>query len=391
MPGKSKIRMLEIMMLAAGLVLGGFQTCPAQDSPLSAYEHGIFSSAKRDCDAENFAGAAATLKNYFDTRQHRHSYGYELYGHVLMQTQQPKEALKILRKGVEEYPDRLNLVQNLAVAYARTDQPVQAGTTFLRAYDLSGEEKSQLAFSAGAYLVRGKRFDQAADIIDKLIRKEGLRPAWALLLAQCHLQRQRENQAIQLLEGAVEAFPNDQRLWRLLAFTYYKSEALKKAAAAYQIAFAIEPPSPGESNQLATLLINLGAANLGATTARETSPTMLDNLAYCLAKSGNLEQALQEALEAQTKAPTDERRFRVAQILFRMNRLEEAASHYQALAHGEGPYQAKAQWALALLAWGAGDWTGAYSHLQKMQKTDPGTSRQVARLLRILENIMVQG
>jgi hypothetical protein len=137
--------------------------------------------------------------------------------------------------------------------------------------------------------------------------------------------------------------------------------------------------------------MNLGAANLGATTAKNSSPAMLDNLAYCLAKSGNLEQALQKALESQQKAPTDERRFRLAQILFRMNRLPEAKTHYAALAQCTGPYRVKAQWSLALLAWHAGDWATAHSQLKNMEQTNPKITPRVARLLQILENIMEQG
>jgi tetratricopeptide (TPR) repeat protein len=388
--GEKRCRFSGVLMIAAGLVLGGFSLSPAQDMPVSNYEYGIFSSAKRDLDARDFAGAAATLGKYFDAHRHRHPYAYELYGHILLHTQQPAKALEVLQSGVEEYPDRLNLVQNLAVAHARMDQPVRAGATFLRAYALSGHQKPQLAFSAGVYLARGEQYDQAADIVGNLIRKEGLRPAWALFLAQCRLHLQQGEQAARLLEEAVELFPDNEELWRMLAFTYYRNETLKKAAAAFEVALTLGPSSTKESVQLATLFMNLGAANLGATTAKEASPAELDNIAYCLAKSGNLEQGLQKALEAWQKAPTDERRFRLAHILFRMNRLEEAASHYQALAHGEGPYQAKAQWALALLAWHAGDWATTHAQLNAMKQTDPQMRRRAARLLQIMENIMQQ-
>ena len=389
--GAKQYQLIKVLIIVTGIMLGGVRLCPAQGLPVSNYEHGIFSSAKQDFDNRDFARAAATLRKYFDTHPHRHPYAYELYGHILLRTQQASKALDILQEGVEEYPEQMNLVQNLAVAYARTNRPAKAGEAFLQAYALSGYKMPQLAFSAGVYLAKGERYEEATNVISNLISKEGLRPTWALSLAQCHLHRHQEKQAARILEEAVEQFPDNTKLWRMLAYAYLKSDALKKAAAAYEVAFTLEPSSIQESVQLATLFMNLGAANLGATVAKDSSPSMLDNLAYCLAKSGNLEQALQKALEAQQKQPTDERRFRLAQILFRMNRLREAKTHYSALAQSAGPYRNKAQWSLALLAWHAGDWAAASAQLKNIKQTDPKMTRRVAKLLQILENIMAQG
>lgn len=387
---KKRYGMLTVLMLCAGLVLCEGAPLRAGGRPVSAEEHRIFSNARQAFDSRDLDGAATVLDRYFNSHSHRHPYAYELYGHLLLQTRQAEKALTILKKGTEEYPDNRNLTQNLAVAYARTGDAGHAGEAFLKAYALGEFKTPRLAFSAAVFFVRDQQHPKAANVVRELIAKEGLRPAWGLFLAQCYLRQQQPKQAVRLLERAVGRFPDHEKLWRMLAVAYYRADTLKKAVAACEIAHTMKPDTAdaGESSRLATLYMNLGAAHMAAAAAKDASPVMLDNMAWCLAKTGDLEQARQKALEAMRKAPTGERRFRLAQILFRMNRRQQAKKHYAILSEADGDYQAKAQWALAVLSWQEGNWEQTHARIQTIKTTNPQKKQQLARLLQILETIM---
>ena len=359
-------------------------------APLTPEAYRFLSGVKALIDHGQTSEAARRLASHFKKRQKRHSYAYELYGHLLLGLHRNPLAVAVLEQGTAQYPNCPALWQNLAVGYARTNQPARAGQTFWQAYLTGDSRKAPLAFSSAYYFNQAQKTARACGILSDLIAQKGMVPQWVLLLARCRTDSGDLGKAASLLEAAVRIHPQNLGLWKMLGWVYFKDQKLEKAAAAYRIADSLEPG--GKDSQLARLFLNLGAVRSGDRLIRAASPEIMDYMASAYARSGDLEKALERAKAALEKAPSDERRFRLARILFRMNRVKKAAEMYEELARPRGKFREPAQWALVVIAWRSGDWAAALDRLRAIKKNtgkqDSPFQRRAARLIPVLETLL---
>ncbi|PIE62729.1 MAG: hypothetical protein CSA26_13090, partial [Desulfobacterales bacterium] len=325
------------------------------------------------------------MARYFERNSRRHSYAYELYGHLLLKNERYFLAVKILEQGQKEYPDSANIAQNSAVAYSRTKQPAKAGHAFWRAYQLGEAENDNLAFSAAYFFSRAGKYNRAGKIVKNLISQKGYYPQWVQLYAQCLIKSGKGKKAIPLLESAVKVNRENSKLWRILGWLYSKHKGLEKAAAAYRIAAKLDPENT--RIELGKLFLNLGAINQGDHLLRKESPKIMDYMAFFYARYGDLEAALAKAKRVYNKAPTDKRLFRIAHILYRMNRFQEAEKYYRKLVKKKGRLSTKAKWAMAVMSWQQGDWNKACHRFRAIAHSDSKLNKQAGRLLPILERI----
>jgi tetratricopeptide (TPR) repeat protein len=356
---------------------------------VTAMEYEIFTEAKRLVDKGRHDMAAEKMAVYFRRYSDRHQYAYELYGAVLLEMKREDLAVSVLREGAGEYADSGSLAQMLGTALYRAGKPLEAADAFLKAYALSGEAKTYLAYSAAVFLARGEQYGRAAAVLRPLTGRAEAKADWHILLAQCLMRQDKLQEAAQGLRAAVRVYPEDAKVWRMLGLVYYRQGLRDKAAATYEIAHKLAPPSSRESAQLASLYCSLGAPSLGARAVGEAPPTpeMLDNLAHSLARGGDLPAALEHAQKALEQAPTDDRRFRKGQILLRMEKKAEAAVVFGDLAAGGGRLARKARWMLAVMAWNDGNWQQARVELEKLASGGDRMDKRARRLLGILDQV----
>ena len=384
-----KTQFSVILTIILLVVLGSSFQAVAGTNGVSAADYKIFSQAKQALDNQQFEIAKTLMQQYFQEHQNRHPYAYELYGHVLLLTDATSLALEVYKNSVAEYPEHLNLIQNLAVAYSRCNYPLDAAKTYLQVYELGGRTKPQIAFAAAVWYGRASEYGQAITVLQGLLNKgEVIRPDWILLLGQCHLQQQDSQLAINVLLPAAGQFPNNEKIWRMLAFSYYHADEKENAAAAYQIANAISAESAPELAQLGALLLNLGATYSGATIVTADALELQDRIVYQLIKSGDLEVALNRALALQRQQPSAAREFRIGRILGRMGRLPEAEKVYLKLAGRPGEFQVKAQWALVLLSWDAANWHKVYQRLLQLERLNLQMKFHITQLIEIVKRIL---
>jgi len=367
--------------------------CPAPAraaaKPVSQEEYRIFSEVQRVLQQDNTQRAGRLLEQYFNRPGVKHPMGYELFGYVLLHQDQAARAVQILEEGRAAYPDSEVLARNLAAAYARTGQSRRAGEMFLTAYELGRRSKPMLAFSGAIFLHRAQAWDEAWQVLAPLLARPDSKTQWFLLAGHCLLQMKRFDKAAAVLQAGLDKSPEDGRLWRILGFAQYKRGAMERAAAAYEIAHRLNPPSPREAASLAALYCSLGAPLLGdrATASGGANAELLDNLAYGLAQSGDLKGALAKARQALADAPSDERRFRVGGVLVRLGRQDEAREIYEDLGAKPGPYQGRALWTLAMMAWSAGDWPKTLAALDQASRADAKLKKRAERLLSVMETV----
>lgn len=381
--------------LFMGVLLGAlacaFFVGPAEAAKrqVTKAEYDLFTKAKKQLKQGKFAKAEAALEKYFRQTKRPNEFGYELYGFILLRQDKGAKAVPIMEKGAREYPKNLSIVQNYGAALARQKRYGKAAAAYLKAYELSGRKRNGLAFSAALFLFRDKQYAQSEAVMLRLMGKGKVRPPWFVLLAQAQIYQEKMGKAEAVLDQAVAAFPNRGRLWRLMAFVYFKQGKKEEAAAAYEVAYRLKPPTSREAEQLATLYASLGAPHMSAHKLEEkgTTPRMLDALAFGQARSGNLEAALNKAEQAYKNEPTSERLFRKAIILLRMDRQDQARKCLEEVGNSSGKWKGRAYWALAMMSWSEGDWERTASLLRKVMQVDKKFARKAKHMLRMVEMV----
>ena len=387
--GGRRAAILAALLVATAVVLASGARALAAGAPVTRAEYNLFTTAQEHIEHRRFGKAEDLLKGYLERKRKPHAFGYELYGYALLQRDKPEKAAEAMARGMRDYPGNMNIVQNYAAALSRTERYAEAADAYLKAYGLGGETRHGLAFAAAWLLFRDKQYAGAEHVMLDLVKRADARPPWLLLLAQAQLYQNEFGKARALLEDAVERFAGKARLWRLLGFAYFKNGQRDKAAAAYEIAHRLKPPTQREAQQLAVLYASLGAPHLGEAKLadQEATPQMLDALAYGQARAGDLDAALAKASQALADAPTPERFFRKGAILLRMGRRDEAAACFREAGARKNPLQGSAYWTLAMMAWSDGDWAQTSSYLRKAMRADPKLCDRGERMLQLIDSV----
>ncbi len=385
--GKAHIALPHLLCLVLVLLL--YSNAGAASAPIPAADYSVFSAAKQALDDGRLGVAKDKMAHYFRSHKNRHQFAYELYGHLLLLSNANSEALAVYQTGVSKYPEQINLLQNLAVAYGRNDLPAEAANTYLQAYEVSSNTKPQFAFSAAVLFSQLSEYSRAIELLGKLIdESEEIEANWALLLGQCYLQLEDNGNAIAVLTTASRQFSGNEKIWQLLALSYYRADQSDYAAAAFKIANTIDAGSKQDAEQLGTLFIQLGAAYSGALMVSPGAPELQDGIVYQLIKVGDLVAALKQAETLQQQSPTQARQFLIAQTLVRLDRFAEAEKKYLDIAGKQGKYQIKSQWELVLLGWRNADWSLVYQRLLRLGQLDEKMKAQTAQLTKIVGKIM---
>ncbi len=361
----------------------------AYAAQVSQAEFTTFTEAKKLLDAKKYSAAATVLAKYFQQGGRKHSYGYDLYSAVLLATKQYSTAIKILEAGTKTYPNNASLLQKLGMAYYHSGQKTQAAQIFQRAYGAADKNKPELAYMAAHFFVDAKQYKLAIGLLKPIIALKSAKPVWYQVLAQAYVGAGDAHNAAITIEQGLARFGNSAQMWRLLAYMYYKQRKLDKAAAAYEVAYALKPASANELQQLAFLYYSIYAPYSGKRLQKTDalSPQVLDAMSFSFAQIGDLNTAAEAAQKAVQKAPSAERQFRLASIL-RRKKDTSAPQMFRALAKQGGKYGERAQWALIEIAWEQGQWKSLHQKLQSLLASNGEFAGRAEQLLPIIEQII---
>lgn len=381
--------MLLLFLALLVSVLSGISH--AGSRPVTRHEYETFTKVRKLLAEDRIDDAHELMKRYFRRSGRKHSLGYEIYGYILMTQKHTKTATEILEEGFALYPGSANIAQNLGAAHGRTGNNVRAAEMFYTAYTLFKDKKPRLAFTSAVFYHRAKKYRKCIDVLTPLLALPESKSRWHLLQAMCHLEQKQFSQAALFLEKSLKRFPEEARMWRMLGFAHYRLGNTDRAAATYEIAYRLKPPSQAEVKQMITLYSAIGAPHLGEQYVEEGTSVdaqVLDRLAYGLACSGNLESALQKTEDALKKEPTATRRFRQGILLMRMDRKTEARNVFSPLTKTKGKIGGKANWALAMMAWAEEEWVDVLTYLERAGRADPGLVKRSKRLTKVVRSVL---
>lgn len=334
-------------------------------------------------------GLAVPISGGPDPKGYHHPEIYFTLGtcHLLKNDYQP--AIQAFEQALKQAPVHISAWLNLAKAAYELNDYTKAGHAFAQAYENAPEKNPEhLYYSALAYLM-AQRNEPSIAAFEKLFQNHADRiaPAWRenfvhalltadlahralphirLLTEQCTGEKQvrwqeillhqymqldmREQARIYALFLTRQA-PTRAKWWKALAHVHLQDGKYKPALTALTICRYLEPLSDQETKLLADLHLQLGipvkAAPLyEAVLQQKTDTRLLHNLMLALQQLGRPAEALKalHRLAPATKAP--ELLILKADLLYNLERYEEAARTYRQTAQTDTRNKGRA-WLMA--------------------------------------------
>ena len=171
----------------------------------------------------------------------------------LLQRQSNQEALSILESLVRRHPRSEQALSWLALVYQSTDRSVEAVRTYQRLIRLAPQQAAGYLKLAAIYSRQGKDTD-ALHWLQRGLDRAGSKPELCQALADLHVRRalaarqsdeaqHSRRRALELMEQACRAAPDDAALRSGLGELYITDGQFEKAYDVYQV---IEDRSPGQ-------------------------------------------------------------------------------------------------------------------------------------------------
>ena len=197
------------------------------------------------------------------------------------------------------------------------------------------------------------------------------------------------------LQKLLDKYPQDEKIWRLAAWTAIEQKNYGKASAALEVAFRLDPPKPGDWKRLGNLYRLAGVPRKAAEAyvrAFGEAPNArdLDLLAQTHAEAHQMEDALAAAIRAASLEPTAKRFSRLGQMHMKQQDCAKGMEAFQKAAQLDDPGGMNSL-RVGYAAWKLDQLASAKTAFQSvLQKADSGsqTASKASRALKTIEQLM---
>jgi tetratricopeptide (TPR) repeat protein len=320
-----------------------------------------------------------------DSKGYQHAEIYYALGTCYLMQNDYRQAVETLELAVQQDPQHLSALLNLAKSYYELNDYTKAGKCFARAYDISPEKKPEyLYYSAVAFLL-AKQYEPSITAFERLFSdhpkkiqlswQENLVHAllsaghgrralshikqlakqhrgekkiqWQEILLQQYMQLGMQKEALAYTRALTEQAPTEAKWWKALASIYLQSGKYKPALTAMVLDSYLEPLSEQEAKLVADLYLQLGipgkAAGMYQTLLSEkNSSHVIERLILSLRQLGQTEQALAvlEKFAPASKAP--KLLMQKANLLYELGKYQAAAAVYRQTAEKDSQQKDRA-------------------------------------------------
>ena len=284
------------------------------------------------------------------------------FADCLLQQKQPEAAMRILMKGVQSHPDRVDLTYNLGIAQLRSHQPAAAIQTLSPFEDK--RDSQLLNLLASAYMQAGKP-DDAFRVLESAIELSPSDQTNYLDLAILCLEHNQEERSIKAATAGIGRVKTPASLYLIRGVAYAELAQYDKAEADFVSAAQIEPNQPHSTIAMSMLY---------------SDRNQLDKEKDLLLKQ----------LQTTPKDPVAN--YLLADLLVRSGikagqpAFEEAASHL-AISLETRPDSVEAQVLMGHLLEEKGDVPGALSHYQQALQVEPDNHSALNREFILLRRL----
>ncbi|WP_446742893.1 tetratricopeptide repeat protein [Silvibacterium acidisoli] len=264
----------------------------------------------------------------------------EEYSDCLLQQQQAQNAVDLLRRGSETYPDNRDLKYNLAIAELRNHQPEDA----IRVLEplATTKDADLLNLLAEAY-TQAKRPDDAFRVLEQAIALKPNVPSNYLDLAVLCLEHNQENRSVAAATAGIARIPKATSLYLIRGVAYAQLAQYENAEKDFVFAAQIDPDQPHSTIAMSLLYSDRNQVDKEkALLTQQLKKTPKDAVAnYLLANLLLHEGArpdqpqFQEAeehlrLSLASRPDSAEAQILMGKVMDDQGKLAEAAEHYQA-------------------------------------------------------------
>ncbi len=201
------------------------------------YENSLILKATNIQELDGMEEAAKFLESNIDGFKHKSAYG--ILADKYLGTKHYDKAIKIYSKFIDkDVFDVWKYYYSRGIAYEKKDDWDNAEADLLKALELGGDNAFILNYLAYSWIVRGKEFDRAKEMLVKAVAMRPNSPhildsfGWALY------KTGEFKNAVKYLEEAARIMPYDPTITEHLALAYKEVGRLKEAA--YELEKAIE-------------------------------------------------------------------------------------------------------------------------------------------------------
>lgn len=203
--------------------------------------------------AEDLPKAESTLKKHVD-KDCSAIFDFTLGG-IYFQQDNMADALASYLTAVQKFPGFRRAWRNLGLIYVRDGKYDDAISAFTRMIKLGGSDPYSYGLLGFAYAAKGDY--QAAEAAYRnalLLQPENTE--WRLGITRCVFKQQKYEDAITLLEGLIERYPDKADFWLLQAQSYLGLKQPLKAAANIEAVYHLGKATPDNLYTLGDIYVN---------------------------------------------------------------------------------------------------------------------------------------
>jgi tetratricopeptide (TPR) repeat protein len=166
----------------------------------------------------------------------------------------PQSSLEEMQRAIRLDPNRSSSYINLAMLLVNAQQPLAAEESYKQAIAL-GPKSPAPAMALGAFYAGQRRFQEAEQQFRNAIGLDPKSPAARAALARVYLADEKENDAVEVLKQAKQAFSGNSDGYRMLGEFYAQSGQMDKAIEEYASLYHDHPKDLQVSLNYLQLLI----------------------------------------------------------------------------------------------------------------------------------------
>ncbi|MCJ2163384.1 MULTISPECIES: tetratricopeptide repeat protein [unclassified Pseudodesulfovibrio] len=320
-------------------------------------------------DDAHFADAVSVLREYMEQAEEAiPPQAYLMLGGAQYRKGDREQAFKVFLKGLDAYPDNVELARNSAVACYELGRYADAGRLFEKTYALKSPPESVLLFHAGSAYYSGGEYAAAAKVMARLLAVDkNPKKEWVRLAVHAHLEAKQFKRAESMLHTYLASNPDDAPYWQLLSKLHLDREEYAKAASALEICYRLGSPSSKELERLASLYVYVNAPLMASDALKRAYPGASDEehairIAQLTASSGRTDEAVRQLSRFAPSVSLAEEK---GEILYRARRFKEAEQVFLDILK-KNANALESRYFLAMCAWENRDWKTARVHLDAL-------------------------
>ncbi|EFK12180.1 tetratricopeptide repeat protein [delta proteobacterium NaphS2] len=307
----------------------------------------------------------------------------------------PEKALPLLQELAGNHAPEPQWIAALAITLDTLGKPSKACAVMKKVNIKSPALSPKVQLQIAVFWLHHDQPNRAIPLLEVLVKNPSASQATRIAYIEALVQSGKTKRANALLRQLLNRYPEDQRIWRLQAWSALEQEDFGKAAAALEVAFRLKPPGPGEWKRLGNLYRLAGIPRKAATAyqkafGKNPSAADFDLLAAAYEEAHQVEKALFAAGQAAKTDPTAKRFSQLGRLYMLQERYAEGMKAFQraaALNDEGGINSLKAGYAACELNQPAIAETEFQSALQKADPKSK-TARNAAQALKIIEQRM---